>query len=83
LNVSVGLKLVLVRFLNSSILLLAINYDSATQWFDGGGLVYDASILIILMAISNPITYVLDPYGWYKKLRICMYKGQGSECQLT
>lgn len=83
LNVSVGLKLTICRFVNSSLLLLIINYDSATKWFDGGGLVYDASILMILMAITNPVTYVMDFGGLINKAKVWYYKRQGDKCTLT
>lgn len=83
LNVSVGFKLTVARFINSSLILVIININFATRWFDAGGLVYDASVLMILMAISEPIVYVLNPPGWIKKAKICYQMSKGEDCKLT
>jgi len=48
LNVSVAFKLTIIRFLNSTIVLVGVNRDTS-KMFDGGGLVYEATILIIIM----------------------------------
>lgn len=48
MNVSVAIKLTVARFINSSVILVVVNSD-ANRWFDGGSLVYDATILITLM----------------------------------
>lgn len=49
LNVSVAIKLTIARFLNSSVILILTN-DNPKEWFQGGNLVYDASLLIAIMA---------------------------------
>jgi hypothetical protein len=48
LNVSVALKLTIARFLNSSIILVLTNGDPK-DWFKGGSLAYDATVLILIM----------------------------------
>lgn len=83
LNISVGLKLTMARFINSSLLLLIINFDGATKWFDRAGLVYDATVLMLLMAVSDPILYLINIPGIVKSLKICLEKSKGEECKLT
>jgi hypothetical protein len=48
LNVSVAVKLTVARFLNSSVILVLTNGDPK-DWFKGGSLAYDATILICIM----------------------------------
>lgn len=79
-NVSVGLKLTVARFINSSLLLLIINFDSTTSWFDGAGLVYDATVLMILMAVTNPIMYMINPPSMIKSIKACLEKRKGDQC---
>lgn len=83
LNVSVGVKLTLARFINSSLLIYIININVATQWFDRAGLVYDATVLMILMAVTDPILYALDIPGKVKWFKVCLEKSKGDECKLT
>lgn len=53
-NVSVAYKLTVARFFNSAILLIFANWD-AKEWFDPGGLVYTASVNIVVMTIQLPL----------------------------
>ena len=53
MNISDAFKLTVLRFLNSAGVILIINNDS-TQWYNGAGLVYDATILIIILTL-NPL----------------------------
>ena len=48
LNVSVAIKLTIARFINSSVILVITNGDPK-NWFKGGSLAYDATILIAIM----------------------------------
>ena len=69
LNVSIGLKLTIARFINSSLILLIINFDVATQWFDRAGMAYDATVLMMCMAFIDPVVYFISPptlIKWYK-----------------
>lgn len=61
LNVSVALKLTLARFLNSSLVMIALNLGNVTRWFDRGGLANDMIYLMILMAVTDPIVYLINP----------------------
>lgn len=79
LNISVGFKLTMARFLNSSLLLLIINWNSATQWFYNGGLAYDATILMILMAVTNPFVYLINPPLRIKQLKKWWVRRDGDE----
>ena len=73
----------MARFINSSLLLLIINFDGATKWFDRAGLVYDATLLMLLMAVVNPIFYFVNIPGIIKSIKICIEKNKGDECTLT
>ena len=53
MNISVALKLTIARFVNSSLLLVIVNTDPG-KWFQGGGLVYDANILLFMLAFQFP-----------------------------
>lgn len=83
LNISVGLKLTLARFINSSLLLVIINFNNTTKWFDRAGLVYDATLLMMLMAVTDPILYLVNIPGIIKWIKVCIEKNKGDECQLT
>jgi len=83
LNVSVAFKLTICRFTNSSLLLVILHSHTAETWFDGGQLVYEATVLILLMALTNPIIYVIDPAGLFKKVKKYIEMQKGDECQLT
>jgi cellulose synthase/poly-beta-1,6-N-acetylglucosamine synthase-like glycosyltransferase len=81
-NVSVAFKLLVARFLNSSLVLVLINTNPNT-WFRGGDLVYEASILIAIMAMQTPVLTIANPVKlirWYKKRKAI---AEGEECQLT
>lgn len=68
MNVSVAVKLTTARFLNSSIVLVAVNWKDSTKWFDQGNLVYDASLLMMILVFGNPIMQIMDPKGLVKKI---------------
>ena len=48
MNVNVAFKLSIARWLNSSVILVLVQWR-ADRWFDAGGLVEDAGVLILLM----------------------------------
>jgi hypothetical protein len=83
MNVSVALKLTIAKFINSSLILIIINYDSATKWFDRAGLAYDATLLMMLMALAEPILYLINVPGIIKKIEIYIEKSKGDDCRLT
>jgi len=68
LSVSVAFKLTICRFTNSSLLLVILHSETGKTWFDGGQLVYQATVLIVLMALTNPVVYMINPAGIIKKV---------------
>ena len=81
-NVSVAFKLLVARFLNTSLVLVLVNTNPET-WFRGGDLVYEASILIAIMTFQTPVLTVANPVKvirWWKKRQAI---AQGDECELT
>ena len=83
LNISVAFKLTVGRFINSSILLVIIHSGHGGIWFEEGQLAAQASVLIILMALSNPIVYVIDPAGLIKKVQKYLEQRKGEDCKMT
>lgn len=65
-TVSISFKLALLRFINSTCILVATNTDAKT-WFSGGGLVYDANILICIMCGTGPVLTLFEPSLIIKK----------------
>ena len=79
MNVSVAIKLTIARFLNSSVILVITNGDPK-GWFNGGSLAYDASLLIAIMVVQTPITYLMNPTQVMKSVKIWQEKKKGDEC---
>ena len=69
INVSVAIKITFARFLNCSVILLTTN-NNVKGWFGDASLAYDASMLIIIMALSQPVIYALNIGGRMKKRKI-------------
>lgn len=69
LNTSVAFKLTVARFLNSSLVILIVNWNNQKRWYNGGDLVYEVTILITILVFMNPILYLLDPWGLLKKYK--------------
>lgn len=82
MNVSVAIKLTIARFLNSSVILVTVSTDSS-KWFENGNLVYNATILIIIMAVQQPIVYAMDIPGIIKWIQKKMAMSKGDESTLT
>lgn len=76
MNVSVAFKLTIARFINSSLVLLFVNGDPNT-WFKAGDLVYDAQILIIILALNAPVMELLNIPGQIKRFKIKKEKAKG------
>ena len=38
---------------------------------------------MMLMAVTDPILYLLNIPGIVKSLKVCMEKGKGDDCKLT
>lgn len=60
-DVSIAKKLTAARFINSTLVLTLVNINYATRWFDRDGFVYEATVLIIMMAVTDPIIYLINP----------------------
>lgn len=82
LNVSVAFKLTIARFLNSSIILVLTN-GNPKNWFKGGSLAYDATILICIMVFQSPVLYIMNPAGIIKQIKIWNEKKKGDESKMT
>ena len=54
MNVSMAFKLLVARFINSSVIMMAINSDPEV-WFKSGGLAYEATLFIGIMMVQTPI----------------------------
>jgi hypothetical protein len=53
MNISDAFKLTVLRFLNTAGVLLIVNNDS-TQWYNGANLVYDVTVLLMIITL-NPL----------------------------
>ena len=69
INVSVAVKLSFARFLNCSVILLTTNKNTK-GWFSGASLAYDASMLILIMAITQPTIYAMNIGGYFKNRKL-------------
>ncbi len=83
MHVNVAFKLSVARFVNSSVILVLVANDDVAGWFGAGGLVEDASILIIIMTFQFSVVYGLDIPGILKKGQKCWQKGKGDACKMT
>ena len=81
INVSGALKLTIARFINSAFVLLLVHNDEA-DWFEEGGLVYDANILLVCLAFSAPIIELIHFEGILKRLRM-RWEMSKDDCKLT
>ena len=82
MNVSVAFKLTIARFVNSSLVLVAVN-SNATTWFNEGDLINDAFILIMILAFQAPAMDFLYIPGWVKRLKKCREKMKGDDCKMN
>ena len=82
MNVSVAFKLLIARFFNSSIILLLVNKDKS-KWFKGGDLVYEATVLVGMLAFYAPFMELLYIPGIMKWRKKSAEMAKGDECELT
>jgi len=66
-NLSVALKLVIARFVNTAIVPVIVNIYS-NRWFVDGGLVSDFFSIMISIAFVDPILDLLNIGGIVKKI---------------
>jgi hypothetical protein len=81
-NLSVAFKLALVRFVNTAIVPVAVNYSSS-RWFTDGGLVSDIFSIMISISFTDPLLYLLDFAYFKQRFLQWYYRQQGKECLLT
>jgi hypothetical protein len=82
MNISVALKLTVARFINSSIVLVLVN-DYPKNWFKGGNLVYDANILLFMLAFQAPAMEIFYIPGIIKYFKKKAEIAKGPETQIT
>lgn len=66
-NASVGFKLTAARFVNSAIVPILVNFGFS-KWYKNGGLVQDATYLVLFIAVGEPLMLYCDP--WYIKRKV-------------
>lgn len=67
--ISVAFKLTILRFFNSTLVLIWINRLHADQWFNKGGLVYEANVLLAINSFAAPTLTLFEPAIVIKKLK--------------
>ena len=63
-NLSVAFKLAIVRFVNTAIVPVVVNYSSE-RWFTDGGLVSDIFSIMISISFTDPLLYLID-FAYFK-----------------
>jgi len=81
--ISLCFKLTILRFFNSTLVLVWINRDFADKWFESGGLIYEANVLLAINMLAAPGLTLFEPGIVIKKLKICREKMKGDQCKLT
>jgi hypothetical protein len=82
--ISLCFKLTILRFFNSTLVLIYINMEYADQWFNSGGLIYEANVLLAINMMAGPTLTLFEPGIVIKKLKIFYQKHiKGEKCLLT
>lgn len=81
--ISLCFKLTILRFFNSTLLLLWINRTHADEWFNSGGLVYEANVLLAINMVAAPTLTLFEPGIVIKKMKIMWQKLKGEKCKMT
>lgn len=69
-NASVSIKLTIAMFVNTALIPLIVNVNWKNSWFEPGGLVTEATYLLISNAFISPMIYLLSPTICLHKLRM-------------
>lgn len=69
-NASVAIKLTIAMFFNTAVIAIIVNYDWEEDWFKPGGLITDATYILISNAIVSPIIYWMSPMVCVHKLKM-------------
>jgi len=81
--IAICFKLTILRFFNSTLVLLYINRNNIDEWFNAGGLIYEANMLLAINMCAAPTLTLFEPGIVIKKLKKFYYKCQGDDCKLT
>ena len=69
-NISVALKLTFAMFFNTAVIALIVNFEWKKDWFVPGGLVTDATYILISNAFVSPLLYFFSPMVCVHKLKM-------------
>lgn len=69
-NASVAIKLTFAMFFNTAVIAIIVSYDWEEDWFKPGGLVTDATYILISNAFVSPLIYLASPMVCVHKLRM-------------
>ena len=67
-NTSVAFKLLIVKFINSTLIPLLVNWDPA-KWYENNGLITDAYSVLLSMTIIDVAAKWIDFGHQFKKIR--------------
>lgn len=81
-NISIALKLVIVRFVNTAIVPVIVNIKS-DRWFVDGGLVSDFFSIMCSTAILDPLFLYINPVYQIQRLKRFLETRKGANCTLT
>jgi hypothetical protein len=81
-NLSVALKLVIARFVNTAIVPVIVNISS-NRWFIDGGLVSDIFSIMISIAFVDPIVQLMNIGGAIKKVLAWREERKGKQSRIT
>ena len=69
-NISVAFKLTFAMFFNTAVIALIVNFEWRKDWFVPGGLVTDATYILISNAFVSPLLYYFSPMLCVHKLKM-------------
>lgn len=81
-NLSVAMKLVIARFVNTAIVPVIVNIYS-NRWFVDGGLVSDIFSIMVSIAFIDPLVQVMNIGGNIKRFSAWMEERKGNESKIT
>jgi len=81
-NISIALKLVIVRFVNTAIVPVIININS-DRWFVDGGLISDFFSIMCTTSILDPLLTYINPVYQIQRLKRWYETRKQKECTLT
>jgi hypothetical protein len=81
--ISLCFKLTILRFFNSTLVLVYINSNYPEEWFNSGGLIYEANVLLCINMMAAPTLTLFEPGIVIKKMKKLWQKMKGDECKMT